>query len=174
MILYIGEKDLFDNLKSITNDITYDIGVESAAKLIVSDASPAAAAAVRAAILINIPVLGILDGYQAVTQAFGGRCEEIDTCAEGKQEWAVIDATSPIYAGLESVIKICRGKPHAIIESTMPAELDCMSRAETGEIIALRSFTAPGQYGNIYAINYYPYSDLTPDGERILKNFIEL
>lgn len=174
MILFFGEKEQFDYIKTITADITYDIGIESAEKLIVCEFTEASVAAVRAAVLINIPVLGILDGYQAVCAAFGGRCEAIDTCPEGKQEWAVIDATSPIYVGLESVIKICRGKPIAIIEAAMPAELDCMSRAETGEIIALRNFTAPKTYGNVYAINYYPSSELTPNGDHIIKNFTKL
>lgn len=174
VILFIGEKELFDFVCDISPDVTYDIGIENAEKLIVCDASDASVAAVRAAHLINIPVLGILGGYQAVAAAFGARCEPIDNCAEGKQEWAVIDATSPVYVGLESVIKICRGKPVAVIESTMPAELDCMSRAETGEIIALRNFSAPKAYGDIYAINYYPASELTPDGRRIIENFIKL
>lgn len=174
MILFFGEKSLFDYIRTFTSDITYDTGIESAQKLIVGEATEAAAAAVRAAVLINIPVLGILDGYQAVCSAYGGRCEQIGTCSEGKQEWAVIDTASPIYRGLESVIKICRGKPIAIIEATMPAELDCISRAETGEIIALRNVTAPDTYGSVYAINYYPSSELTPNGDHIIKNFINL
>lgn len=174
MILFFGEKSLFDYIRTITDDITYDVGIESAQKLIVSESTEAATAAVRAAVLINIPVLGILDGYQAVSAAFGGRCEEISACAEGKQEWAVIDTGAPIYSGLESVIKICRGKPIAVIEASMPAELDCISRAETGEIIALRNFSAPGIYGSVYAINYYPSSELTPNGDHIIKNFINL
>lgn len=174
MILFLGEKNLFDYIKNIHPDITYDIGIEAADKLIVSESTEAAAAAVRAAILINLPVLGILDGYQVVCQELGGRCETIDTCAEGKQEWAVVDVECPIYKGLESVIKICRGRPVAIIESTMPQELDCISRAESGEIIAVRSLTASNVGGNVYAINYYPASELTPAGENIIKNFINL
>lgn len=174
MILFIGEKELYDFVSGITSDVTYDIGIESAEKLIVCSATDSAVASVRAAALINIPVLGILDGYQAVATAFGARCEAVDSCCEGKQEWGVIDATSPIYLGLESVIKICRGKPVAVIESTLPADLDCMSRAETGEIIALRNFAATKSYGNIYAVNFYLSSELTPDGKKIIENFIKL
>lgn len=174
MTLFIGEKELFDFVCDISPDITYDIGVESADKLIVCDSSDASVAAVRAAHLINIPVLGILGGYQAVAAAFGARCEPLDNCAEGKQEWAVIDCSSPVYTGLESVIKICRGKPVAVIEATLPPELDCMSRAETGEIIAFRSITSAETHGDIYAINYYPASELTPDGRSVIENFIKL
>ena len=174
MILFFGEKNLFDYIKGITPDITYDIGIESASGLIVGESTETAIAAVRAAQLINIPVLGILDGYQAVCAAYGARCEAIDTCSEGKQEWAVIDTKCPIYRGLASVIKICRGKPLSIIEAAMPPELDCISRAETGEIIALGSKDASGIRSDVYAINYYPNSDLTPDGEHILKNFINM
>ena len=63
MILFIGDKDIFDFISAITPEITYDIGIESADKLIVCDSSDQAIAAVRAALLINIPVLGCLRSY---------------------------------------------------------------------------------------------------------------
>ena len=66
MILFIGDKEIYDFISSITPDITYDIGIESADKLIVCDSSDQAVAAVKAAMLINIPVLGILGGHNAV------------------------------------------------------------------------------------------------------------
>ncbi|MBQ7793607.1 MAG: hypothetical protein IJ366_03720 [Clostridia bacterium] len=174
MILFIGEKALYDFVCTKTADVTYDIGIESAEKLIVCDCSDAAVAAVRAAILINIPVLGILGGYQAVAEGFGARCEMLENCAEGRQEWAVTDNSSPIFSGLEKVIRICRGAPVAVIEATLPAELDCIARAETGEIIAFASYCAPNIQGNIFAVNLHPASGLTPDGGKIIENFINL
>ncbi len=174
MILFIGEKALYDFVCTKTPDVTYDIGVEAAEKLIVCDCSDAALAAVRAAILINIPVLGILGGYQAVAEGFGVRCEMLESCAEGRQEWAITDTSSPIFKGLEKVIKICRGTPIAVIEATMPNDLDCIARAETGEIIAFQSYCTPDIQGNIFAVNLHPDSGLSPDGGRIIENFVNL
>lgn len=174
MILFIGEKALYDFVCGITPDVTYDIGIEAAEKLIVCDCSDAAVAAVRAAILINIPVLGLLGGYQAVAEAFGARCESIETCAEGKQEWAVVDTDAKVFDGLEKVIKICRGTPVAVIEAALPSELDCIARAETGEIVAFVNYSAPEIPGNMFAVNLHPASGLTPDGAKIIENFIKL
>ncbi len=174
MILFIGEKALYDFVLEATPDVTYDIAIESAEKLIVCDCSDAAVAAVRAAILINIPVLGILGGYQAVAEALGARCETVESCAEGRQEWAIANNNSAIFNGMEKVIKICRGTPIAVIEATLPSELDCIARAETGEILAFESVTSQGMSCNIFAINLHPASGLTPDGAGIIENFVKL
>ncbi len=174
MILFIGEKALYDFVCTKTPHVTYDIGIEAAEKLIVCEYSDAALAAVRAAILINIPVLGILGGYQAVAESFGVRCEMLENCAEGRQEWAVTDTSAPIFEGLEKVVKICRGTPVAVIEATMPHDLDCIARAETGEVIAFQSYCAPDIQGNIFAVNLHPTSGLTPCGGRIIENFVNI
>lgn len=169
MILFIGDKDIFDFISAITPEITYDIGIESADKLIVCDSSDQAIAAVRAALLINIPVLGILGGSNAVATACQLRFETIENCSEGKQEYAVTDTGCPLFHGLEKVIKICRGNPSAILETSLSAGFDCIARAETGEILAFSEADS-----GVYAVNFYLSSGLTPDGKRIIKNFIDL
>ena len=121
--------------------------------------------------MINIPVLGILDGTKSIIKAFDGRFEEID-CAEGKQEFTVIDTSVPIFEGLETVIKICRGKPFGILETVMPKELDVISRSENGDILAVANLIAQNKHGNIFGLNYYLASELTPDAKKIIKNFL--
>lgn len=188
MILFIGNDKYRKFIDSAAHDknlcISSDISAEEADKVIVTDATKASIDAVRSAVVSGKPVLGVLDGYKAVAAVFGADIEDISTCEEGNQEWAVIDATSPVYLELESVIRVARGKPYAISEKTKPALIDCMSRAETGEIIALRSFTQPSEgevdpskpkeYANVYALNFDLTSPFTPDGLTIMKNFIEL
>lgn len=144
-----------------------------AEKLIVTECSDLSIRLIKEALLVNTPVLGILDGFQAVIKAFDGICDEID-CAEGKQEWAVIDTSVPIYKDLETVIKICRGKPLGLVEAIIPSELDCISRSSDGDIIAVCNLITPEKYGNIYGINYYLSSELTQDAEKIINNFIDL
>lgn len=167
MILFIGDKEIYDFISSITPDVTYDIGIEAAEKLIVCDSSDQAVSAVKAATLINLPVLGILGGHNAVASACRLRCETCESCSEGKQEIAILDTSSPIFFGLETVIKICRGNPTALIPAALTGGFDCCARAETGEIIAFASEEA-----GIYAVNFHISSGLTPDGKKIIKNFI--
>ena len=173
MIHYIGDRGTFEYFVSLGMPIIFSNSLAQAEKLIVTEYSDHAVRLIKEAILVNTPVLAILDGFQAVVKAFDGICDEIE-CAEGKQEWAVVDTSVPIYTGLESVIRICRGKPLGIVETVMPSELDCISRSNDGDIVAVCNLIAPGKYGNIYGLNYYLSSGLTSDAEKIINNFITL
>ena len=173
MVIYMGDRGTFDYLAGLSIPIIFSGNLSDAEKLIVTEYSDQAVRLVREAILVNVPVLGILDGFQSIVKAFDGQCEEIE-CAEGKQEWAVVDTSVPLFHGLETTIKICRGKPIGILETVMPQELDCISRSKEGEIIAISNLISPGKHGNIYGINCYISSELTPDAEKIVANFLNL
>lgn len=173
MILYMGDRPQFDYLLSLNAPVTFSNNISEADKIIITEYSEQAVRTVREALLVNIPVLALLDGFKSVVQAFGGRCEDIE-CAEGKQETAVIDTNAPIYAGLETVIKICRGKPFGILETVMPEELDVITRSGNGDILAVSNLIAPDKHGNIFGINFYFASDLTPSAKQIIKNFLNL
>lgn len=173
MIHYIGDRGTFEYLVTLGIPIIFSNSLSQAEKLIVTEYSDHAVRIIKEAVLINTPVLAILDGFQSVIKAFDGICDEIE-CSEGKQEWAVIDTSVPIYSNMETVIKICRGKPLGILESVIPSELDCISRSSEGDIISVCNLIAPGKYGNIYGLNYYLSSGLTPDAEKIINNFINL
>ena len=173
MTLYMGERPLFDYLLSLNVPVSFSGNLSGADRVIISEYSDNAVRIIKEALLINIPVLGILDGTKSIIKAFDARFEEID-CAEGKQEFAVIDTSVPIFKGLETVIKICRGKPFGILETVMPKELDAISRSENGDILAVSNLIAPGMHGNIYGLNYYLASELTPDAGKIIKNFLQI
>ena len=173
MIIYIGDRGTFDYRAGLGLPVIFSSTLGDAEKLIVTEYSDQAVRMIREAVLVNVPVLGILDGFQSIIKAFDGRCQEIE-CAEGKQEWAVIDTSVPIYKNLETTIKICRGKPIGILEAVMPPDLDCISRSKEGEIISVANLIAPQQHGNVYGINYYITSELTPDAAKTINNFLSL
>ena len=174
MILFIGDELMYNFIEKITPDISRSIKIENAQKLIVSDFSDEAILAVKAALLINIPVLGILDGYRAVSEAFLTRCEQIETGGEGKMEMVVLDNQSTVFKGLEKVIPACRGTSLSVIEANMPKELLPVARAETGETIAYSAYTTPEIEMHVYAVNLHLESKLTPSGEKIINNFINI
>ena len=173
MVLYLGERGIFDYLLSLNVNAVFGNTLSNIDRVIISEYSDQAVRLIKEAILVNIPVLGILDGFQSVIKAFDGRCEEIE-CAEGKQEFAVIDPSASIYGGLETVIKICRGRPVNVLETVMPGELEVITRSEKGEILAVCNLIAPGKQGNIFGLNYYVASELTPDSRKIIKNFMSI
>lgn len=174
MVLYLGTPEVYAFIAQTGAALSTDVGEEHIEKIIIAENSENAISAVKFAIDNQIPLLGILDGYQSVVSAFGGVCVPVEACAEGKQEWAVIDADMPVFKGFESVIKICRGSPETLDETEKPRELDCIGRAETGEVIAVRNVLSTGAYGDIYAVNYYVHSSLTPDGLDLIYNFLNI
>lgn len=173
MIFYMGERNTFNYLSSLDIPVVFSNTLSNGEKCIITDYSEQAVRLIREAQLVNVPVLGILDGFKSVVKAFDGRFEEIK-CAEGKQEFAVIDTAAPIYRGLETVIKICRGKPVNLLETILPKDLDIITRSVNNEVLAVSNLIAPGKHGNIFGINYYIASGLTPDAEKIIRNFIDL
>ncbi len=172
MILYVGDNELFDFIFGITENISSDITMSEADKLIISEYSHNAISLVRYAHQANIPVLGILDGFQSVAEAFGIECENID-CPEGKQELAILDTSFDLHKNLSHVTTICRGNPLTISDLSINENLDCIARSEGGEIISICGKSSKGAM-NIFAINYYLNSSITQNGDAIVRNFINL
>ncbi len=170
MVLYLGDKELYDFMSGLCDDISTELPAENAGSLIVAEYSHNAVSVVRAAVDKDIPVLGVLDGYRTVVEAYGGECIPIENCPEGKQELAVLDTTIPIYKGLEHVMSICRGNPSAADEERLPPELDCIARSEAGDIIAV----SDAEHKSVFAVNYYLNSSLTRGADKIIMNFLNL
>lgn len=173
MILYLGDREMFEYIQGIYPNISNEISIEEADKIIVSEYSHSGVSCVRRADEDGVPLLGILDGCKSVAEGFGADCVPIETCSEGKRELAVVDTDCPLFKGVGRVTGICRGDPSAPDEETFPPELDCVARAETGEIISFCK-KSDGKPPYIYAVNCYLNSPLTQCGDIILKNFIEL
>lgn len=170
MVLFLGDKELYEFLLNIDKDISSETDVLDADKLIVSEYSYNAVSVIRRAAENNIPVLGILDGYLSVIEAFDGECIPAEKCPEGKQELAILDTSVPIFKDLGHVVSICRGRPSALNEENIPPLLDCIARAETGEIIGVIKKDS----NNIFAVNYYLNSALTEDGQTVILNFLNI
>ena len=57
----------------------------------------------------------------------------------------------------------------AVIEDTIPDCLIVTARTADGEIMAVKHREYP-----VYGVQFHPESIMTPEGSRMLKNFIEL
>lgn len=173
MILFLGDSELYDFAYNIYPDISRDLPLFETDKLIVAEYSHNAISVIRQADEMGIPVIGILDGYRSVAEAFGADCIPLENCSEGKQELAVFDTSVSLHTGLGRVETICRGNPYTIDEEKMPPELDCIARAETGEIISFCKIDSSENI-KVFAVNYYVNSTLTQCGNKVLENFLNL
>lgn len=116
-----------------------------------------------------IPILGVCLGHQSICAAYGARIGYAKQLMHGKTSQCRLDLTSPLFAGLEKTEQIGRYHSLAAVEDTMPDCLKVTARTDDGEIMAVEHVRYP-----IYGIQFHPESILTPHGNRILENFVNL
>lgn len=115
----------------------------------------------------KIPMMGICLGHQAICTAFGGVVSYAKELMHGKTSITSLDNESIIFKDMESQIKVARYHSLAAKEDTLPECLKITARTDDGEIMAVEHKEFP-----IYGLQFHPESVLTPDGKKILQNFL--
>ena len=109
------------------------------------------------------PVLGVCLGHQAMVEVFGGRVVQGEPI-HGKDGEVTHDGRS-IYAGLPS--PMVAGRYHSLVaDPELPDELEVTARGG-GVVMAVRHRDLPA-----LGVQFHPESVLTPDGKRLLENFL--
>lgn len=117
----------------------------------------------------EVPILGVCLGHQAIFEAFGGSITYAKELMHGKQSRVRVDLSCPLFRGLEEVIPAARYHSLAAEESTLPECLRITARTEDGEVMGVMHREYP-----IYGVQFHPESILTPQGSRILNNFLSI
>ena len=117
----------------------------------------------------SVPILGVCLGHQAICEVYGATVTYAKRLMHGKQSDAVIDRACPLFTGLPETIPVARYHSLAADPDTVPASLRVTARTADGEIMAV-SHT---EYA-VFGVQFHPESILTPHGEIILKNFLEV
>ena len=118
----------------------------------------------------SVPILGVCLGHQAICEAFGGVVTYADKLMHGKSSQCEVDTTSPLFRGLPSRIEAARYHSLAVDADSLPDCLRVIARTcDSGEIMAVSHKTFP-----TYGLQFHPESILTPTGDRIARNFINL
>ena len=115
----------------------------------------------------QIPILGVCLGEQAICEAYGAVVDYAHRLMHGKQSIAALDRTSPIFAELPEQIPVARYHSLAVRPATLPPELRVIATAEDGEVMAVED-----RKKRVYGLQFHPESIMTPDGRRILQNFL--
>jgi len=112
-------------------------------------------------------ILGVCLGHQAICTAFGARVGYAKKLMHGKQSVCEIDNTAPIFRGLPDTIEVARYHSLAAEEETMPECLQVIGRTADGEIMAVRHKDM-----EIYGLQFHPESIMTPQGGKMIANFL--
>lgn len=117
----------------------------------------------------KIPILGVCLGHQAICTAYGATVSYAKKLMHGKQSSAKLDLACPLFTGCPEVVPVARYHSLAVLEETIPECLLITARAEDGEVMAVRHRDAP-----VYGVQFHPESIMTPDGNTMLKNFLQI
>ena len=115
------------------------------------------------------PVLGVCLGHQAIGEAFGGRLENLSDVFHGVATPCHIIADDPIFSGIERDITIGRYHSWVVSREGLPECLEVTAVSDEGQIMALRH-----REMNVRGIQFHPESVLTPDGRKMLQNWLFL
>ena len=132
--------------------------------------APAAAGvsipAVDAAIAAGSPLLGVCLGLQAIAEARGATVTHADELMHGKTSLIRHDE-SPFYEGVPQPFRATRYHSLAVLDGTVPDELEVNARTVGGVIMGLRHREAP-----VFGVQFHPESVLTEGGYRMLGNWL--
>jgi anthranilate synthase/aminodeoxychorismate synthase-like glutamine amidotransferase len=116
----------------------------------------------------RIPVLGVCLGHQSIGQAFGAKVVRARAPVHGKAEEIVHDGNA-LFRGLPKPLR--GGRYHSLVVDgrTVPKDLRISARTRDGIVMALRHRRLP-----VFGVQFHPESILTPDGQMLLRNFLEV
>ncbi len=117
----------------------------------------------------RLPLLGVCLGMQALGAAFGAAIVRAPTLVHGEASPVRHDGRG-LLVGLPAVFPAARYHSLCVDPSTLPPELEVTATSESdGVVMGIRHVSLP-----LEGVQFHPESVLTPDGPRLLANFLRL
>lgn len=116
----------------------------------------------------KIPLMGVCLGHQSIGYSFGAEVVRADRLMHGKTSQVDHDGKT-IFKGLPK--PFTAGRYHSLIikRDSLPDCFEVTAETEDGEIMGIRHRNFP-----VEGIQFHPESILTPNGKRILRNFLNM
>ncbi len=113
-------------------------------------------------------ILGVCLGHQAIGEVFGGKLVNLTTVFHGvATNCTLLNADSKLFKNLPDQIEVGRYHSWIISDENFPEELEVTAKDDNGYIMALQH----KQY-DVQGVQFHPESVLTPDGETIIRNWL--
>jgi anthranilate synthase/aminodeoxychorismate synthase-like glutamine amidotransferase len=127
-----------------------------------------ASLAILEALLPRVPTLGVCLGHQALATVLGGRVVHAPRVVHGRSSPVYHDGRT-LYAGLANPFAAGRYHSLCVDDAGLPSELAVSAYTSAGEVMGLRHVALPAE-----GVQFHPESVLTPEGSRLLANFLDL
>lgn len=168
--------ELGEDIETIRNDSvsTEELFEKSFSALIISPGpcTPQEAGitceAIKKASDLNIPVLGICLGLQAICEVFGGSIKKAPEIMHGKTS-EIYHNGKNIFSGIPSPFKGMRYHSLVLDNSTIPEPLEITARTESDVIMG-----AMHKNKKIYGVQFHPESILSEYGYKMFQNFLNI
>jgi anthranilate synthase component 2 len=113
-------------------------------------------------------ILGVCLGHQAIAEAFGGTLINLSTVFHGvATPIKILKTNSQVLDGLPEEIEVGRYHSWIVGENNFPEVLEVTARDDNGYIMGLQH-----KIFDVQGVQFHPESILTPDGEKILRNWL--
>ena len=117
-------------------------------------------------------ILGVCLGHQAIGEAFGGKLTNLSTVYHGvalpiriKSESSAV--SSRLFKGLPEYFEVGRYHSWVVSDEDFPEELEVTARDDNHLIMAVQH-----KKYDIQGVQFHPESILTPNGEKIMRNWL--
>lgn len=112
-------------------------------------------------------ILGVCLGQQAIGEVFGGSLINLEAVYHGVATNITVTVDDePLFKGLDKTISV--GRYHSwVVNETLPEMLEATSFDDNGQIMSLRH-----KIYDVKGVQFHPESVLTPDGKKMLENWV--
>ena len=117
-------------------------------------------------------ILGVCLGQQAIAESFGGRLSNLKTVYHGVATKITVEekrtqSANDLFKDLPNELEVGRYHSWIVDDKDFPKELEITAQDESGYIMALRH-----KKFDVQAVQFHPESVLTPEGEKIMRNWL--
>ena len=117
----------------------------------------------------EVPILGVCLGHQAICVAYGATVGYASSLMHGKSSEIGVDTSSEMFREVGPRTVVGRYHSLAVDPSTLPSELRTTSTTGCGEVMSVED---TGR--KVFGLQFHPESILTPEGKRMIANFMEV
>lgn len=119
-------------------------------------------------------ILGVCLGQQAIAEGFGGKLENLKNVYHGVATKIKINkkrmlSENDVFRSLPNELEAGRYHSWIVSKENFPGDLEITAEDENGYIMALRHKTF-----DVQGVQFHPESVLTPLGEKIMKNWLNV
>ncbi|MBW4360706.1 anthranilate synthase component II [Flavobacterium taihuense] len=113
-------------------------------------------------------IFGVCLGQQAIGEVFGGTLSNLDKVYHGVATLVKTSVNDELlFEGLGNEFEV--GRYHSwVVDANLPDVLEATSFDENGQVMSLRHRTY-----DVRGVQFHPESVLTPNGKKILENWLK-